>query len=431
VQTDDLGMRNIFDQYSQPENRLTHALVSSLAAEPWLLRRFVRWVTGHVGKHKLEIEEQHVPGEEGGDDEEEAERRGLPDAWIHDGHSWALIIESKINAPLTNGQLKRHRHTAERRGFKDITLVGLVLRRPPRQPIDSLKICEWDSLYTWIRKQKQSQWTRRFTEYMEILERKLVADEYLVDGKLTVFSGIPFAKNYPYNYGEAKRLIRLIMDELRQRSDLKRKLGMNPRRRGRPAITGREGNAVWDFLSLAHAKTSKNFTKFPHLTLGIEQEELTAGVTVPNAIRQEYRHQLLESFDRVIPEVGKNLGRTLARLNGASPWLHVVQRRYPAQRAEPIVDATLEFDLRTALEIPRRKRNSPKHQPEWLRAAYDALTHRHSNMQLWVGASFPYVDCAVVNSPKILDHIASVWLACRPLIRAALGSSSPRGAGIA
>jgi len=36
-------MRNIFDQYTHPENRLTHALMSSLAADPELLRSFVRW----------------------------------------------------------------------------------------------------------------------------------------------------------------------------------------------------------------------------------------------------------------------------------------------------------------------------------------------------------------------------------------------------
>jgi hypothetical protein len=59
-------MRNIFDQYTQPENRLTHALASSLAAEPLLLRKFVKWVTGEriLNGRKLEILEQRLPGEE-------------------------------------------------------------------------------------------------------------------------------------------------------------------------------------------------------------------------------------------------------------------------------------------------------------------------------------------------------------------------------
>ena len=39
-------MRNVFDQYKQPENRLTHALVSSLSEDSNLLKNFVRWIAG-------------------------------------------------------------------------------------------------------------------------------------------------------------------------------------------------------------------------------------------------------------------------------------------------------------------------------------------------------------------------------------------------
>lgn len=41
-------MRNVFDQYEQPETRLTHALLSSLDAYRRLLAKFVRWVTGET-----------------------------------------------------------------------------------------------------------------------------------------------------------------------------------------------------------------------------------------------------------------------------------------------------------------------------------------------------------------------------------------------
>jgi hypothetical protein len=99
-----------------------------------LFRRFVRWLTGSTGvvPRNLDIVEQQLPGEEGVENEEEAERRGLPDAWIHDEDSWALIIESKIQAPLSRSQLDRHRRTAERRGFSDINLVAFVPQPPQR-----------------------------------------------------------------------------------------------------------------------------------------------------------------------------------------------------------------------------------------------------------------------------------------------------------
>lgn len=72
-------MRNIYDQYTEPENRLTHAIVSSLAADRKLLRRFVRWVSGSVPMRikSLEIVEQRLPGDSEVS-EEESELRGIP-----------------------------------------------------------------------------------------------------------------------------------------------------------------------------------------------------------------------------------------------------------------------------------------------------------------------------------------------------------------
>jgi hypothetical protein len=78
-------MRTLFDPYDQPENRLTHALVSCLANDGRLLRDFVEWTTGRriPARRMVRIVEQTLPGEEESS-EEEAERRGLPDAWIYE-----------------------------------------------------------------------------------------------------------------------------------------------------------------------------------------------------------------------------------------------------------------------------------------------------------------------------------------------------------
>ncbi len=75
-------MRNVFDQYSQPENRLTHALLTALDQDRSLLVPFLKWLgIKDVPKPTtLTIVEQSVPGDYQPDiSEEEAERRGLPD----------------------------------------------------------------------------------------------------------------------------------------------------------------------------------------------------------------------------------------------------------------------------------------------------------------------------------------------------------------
>ena len=57
-------MRNIFDQYSQPENRLTHALISSLNEDKKLLSSFIKKFCNNyfsdVGS--LKIDQQTLPG---------------------------------------------------------------------------------------------------------------------------------------------------------------------------------------------------------------------------------------------------------------------------------------------------------------------------------------------------------------------------------
>jgi len=92
-------VRNIFDQYTQAENRLTHALVSSLDADPKLLQKFVRWITNVAPPKSLKIVEQQLPGEFE-QSEVEYERKGLPDAWIHDDAEWSVDLQLKLTRNL-------------------------------------------------------------------------------------------------------------------------------------------------------------------------------------------------------------------------------------------------------------------------------------------------------------------------------------------
>jgi hypothetical protein len=416
-------MRNLFDQFDQPENRLTHALMSSLHEDRRLLNRFVKWATGDqapVGP--LRVLEQALPGEEETLDSDELQRRGLPDGWIHDDDCWALVIESKIECRLEEDQLGRHRSTAQRRGFSKLHLLALVVEFPIRPVVDGTKIKKWTDLYIWLKGQEQdSAWARRLGAYMELLETKLSKDGYLKGGTLTVFTGIPFGKNYPYNYHEAKRLLRLAMVELRLRSDLGKNLEIDKDRQGRDSITGKDSTHVWDYLSLKKAGDANNFTEFPHLTVGIHHEYLHAIVIVPNGIRSEFRRNLLsggsDGFYAIFESILVGLSKSLGDLKGVVPSVEVVQRRYPSQRSEPFIDANLSFDLRTGFGKEYGWQTSPKQQPQWLEAVYSALSSKNSNLQLAVGAKFQFDQFPEMNTRKILDHIADTWLACKPLIQ--------------
>ena len=416
-------LRNIFDQYSQPENRVTHALMTAINEDRKLLGLFLRElikVKAPVDPHNLSVLEQQYPGEEQEEPtEEDLERRGIPDGWIFDIEGgWCVFIETKVIAKLGADQIILHRRTAERRGFHTITAVAIAPVIPPSLPTGTV-LLEWRAVYAWLRRHghDDSKWAARTADYLEIAEAKLIDTQQFLEGTLTMFSGFPFGHDHPFNYLEAKRLLVLAMGELRSRRELMDCLGMNPQVSGRPAIIGRQGDAVWDFLSLSAASEEVNFTKYPHLTLNVGSQAVEAMVTVPHAVNNITRSNLIElgevRFQALAANIVTNLKPLLHDHEGATPWFRGIQRRYPSQRATPFVDARIDFDLRTA--IPSG--GPPKTQPKWLSAAYGSFVNKGtSNYQIQMGVVFRYERCPELRRTNAIDLIASAWLACKPLV---------------
>lgn len=410
-------MRNIFDQYRHPENRLTHALACCLKEDRRLLSSFVSWATktSSPKSARLEIVEQRLPGE-AEIEEEEAERRGLPDAWIYSPDGWALLIESKVASATDLGQIARHLRMAERRGFQDNRLL-LLSFNPPANALARTAHRKWSELYKWAVSQRSSEWAGRLAKYMEVAEGRMLADGYLTEGTLTSFGGIHFDEQNPYSYLESRRLLKLLMDELRARPSLLA-LGIDPSAPGRPAITGRRGDYVWDFLSLAKAQGQETFTRYPHFTLSIQRDSVIVQVTIPNGLDRQLRNRLVDlGYDSFKDSVAAFLrkAKPLLKTAGCRPFVGALQRHYPTQRSNPVVDASLEFDPRTAIASTG---SGVKAQEQWLKATFDAYVNRRSNLQLAVGFSFSYRENSAVRAPSFVALIEQGWLACTPVLKA-------------
>ncbi|MCA0250658.1 MAG: PD-(D/E)XK nuclease family protein [Proteobacteria bacterium] len=355
--------------------------------------------------------------------EVEADKRGIPDAWIFDEEGWCILIESKVQATLDNKQISRHRRTAARRGFQTVIAVAIATGRHERTPIDA-KIVEWKQIYSWLRQTStKSLWAERVADYLDRIEAKLVNSQKGLEGTLTQFSGFRFDSDHPYNYLEGKRLLRLALTDFRDRSILEKNLGVNPEPR-RSAITGSQEDEVWDFLSLSCAADARNFTKYPHLTPAIMSDAVEAMVTIPNAVSGEVRRKLIslgeDGFRSLVEEIVGNLRPLLNKTPAAQPLMRAVQRRYPSQRSKAIHDARIEFDLRTALPFDTTvKRKAPKTQYQWLSAVYGAFANKHgANYQIQVGVVFPYDRCPLIRTPDALNLMVESWLACKPLVDA-------------
>lgn len=412
-------MRNLFDQYTQPENRLSHALATSLAEDDRLLRAFLRWASCELPgrKERLHVGEQQVPGEiEDGSDES----RGLPDIAVHGDEGFCLLVESKIAASVSLRQLERHRRTAERAGFPGARVLVLATDTEGIAPTHDVIPRSWPALYTMMLDQRsRSEWARRLVEYMEVAEVDLAQRGYLREGTLTQFAGIHFDEETPYRYDQAKRLLRLMLDELRLRPDL-RDLGISASGEGRPAITGTRGRSVWDFLRL-EVTASGPFTKHPHVTLSLHPEHIGVMVTLPNGAARHYRRQLEDlgaaGMRELVGVLSVNIERATRGLDGARPVMYVVQRHFASQRSKGVEDAHLGFDLRTAVTTRRGK---IRIQPEWIEAVHQVISSKQSNLQVGVGAEIPY-DSDVVRSRRVLDRVAAVWVALEPWLSRGLG----------
>jgi hypothetical protein len=275
---------------------------------------------------------------------------------------------------------------------------------------------EWRRIYEWLRRQgAHSAWAARAADYLELAEAKLIAAERLVEGSLTMFAGFPFGRERPFTYLEGKRVLGLALGELRNRRDLKSRLGMNPKVPGRPAITGRQDTGVCDVLLLS--ETVDDFTKYPHLALSVRSQDIAAMVTVPNADTSAMRENLKQlgedGFRALTKEIIDNLEPLLHQNEGAKPWCIGVQRRWPSRRATPYTDARIELDLRTAVVGS----GPPKRQLRWLSSAYGSFVNKgSSNYQISMGVVFPYEKCPELRKPDAIELIARSWLARKPLV---------------
>ena len=380
-------------------------------------------VKAPVHETKLLIAEQSVPGDPSEFDEKEAGRRGLPDFIIHDGASWCLFFESKVQAALTQDQLARHERTLRRRGFVDVRRAVLTKANVNAEGAIGLT---WSGLYEWLGKNgTRSEWAERLRSYLRAAEVRLARENYLTEGTLTMFDGFRFSADNPYTYGEAKRLLNLAMTELRKDKSLQR-LGMDPIAPGRVAITGRGGKLVWDFLSLADRPKEKPFTNYPHLSLEVSTDQLQVAVTIPNGVARAVRKRLTDLGDKGLIELNGQILRKGQRIlaRDGSIQAYALQRHYLSQRSPAIVDARIDFKLETCHSDGDGGR--VKCQPEWVQLFAELLRSKRANIEFGYVVHLPW-ETKGLDTRESLGLIVESWHALEPVLDMVRGNAESAG----
>jgi hypothetical protein len=424
-------IRNIFDQYAQPENRLTHALVQVLARDEILAREFLaRFVPGLKvpPKHELCFSCQRFPEQEAELPEaklaeEEEAGGGIPDFWVYrkgddDEPGWAVFCECKVTATLQAEQLKNHAETARKLRFQSPYLLTITPSKPESEAFrllpPSVGACPvaWSEVYEFMEGHTDHEYIEDFLDYMHVVEGMLMTAERDFE-PLTKFTGVPFGASHPYSAIEAKTILRALMRELRPRLGESGVLKVNSEV-GKKAISG-----PWDVVRFGSSEEA--FTKHPHITVGIDREECLIQLTLPDKAQTAYwkriracsGQQLLDAFRGVARGIGPQ------RPLGKGFWeprlrVYLEQVHFWGQR-DPRSDGDLEFDLNTVLY--QQPQANVKPVQAWLPALCSMLTAKpRANFELGLRVRYPYVDGSVCRDAGFIDVLAKSAEALKPFL---------------
>lgn len=432
-------MRNIFDQYSEYENKLTHSLMSCLNEDRNLLNSFfelIKFKPKITESSEIIINEQSLPDQEliFNKDEEEDNKR-LPDGIIYDkknsdgNNKWIVIIESKISkgdselGGLCPNQLKGHLQTVIRRGYSESKIVGITitLKMPNKESKESFngkwKHLTWKEIYGWgVSNHSKSKWAKHLTSYFEVIERKMISEEKnnLVGSVLTMFTGIPFHKEEYSDY-QAKRIINLLMDKLESKDLKKHGLCVGD------GLKKKKNTGTWNIIMFEKFRNNDH-TKVPHCTFAILRDKLGCYVTIPDKAKVEFRYLFKkdkwDKFKQIIEGVVGNMTEKFSDEPGMRPVIKIIQRRY-INRTSEFREAELILDMRTA--FPNKKKRNPdkrnpviKSQPEWLSSVFEVMTNKKANIQFQIGVEFPYIQNGSVAKENADQLIIDSLISCKP-----------------
>jgi len=162
----------LYDQYSNTENRLTHALLHTIGSSSFLFSGFLKNIVGindNLSGGIFEIATEKVPFSSGDDDQKEVE--SIPDAWIiNEQKGIGVVIEVKdIKNSIRIGQLTKHASQIKNYNNPYLLVITPDLKRPAK--IDALKRksqkklnivwCSWDEVYRWLSELQKSQLSKR------------------------------------------------------------------------------------------------------------------------------------------------------------------------------------------------------------------------------------------------------------------------------
>ena len=387
------NLNNIFDPYDQSENRITNALLQTMAKDVDFLKKFLRYnLSLSLNRNSsVVISSQKEPLGLGDSDQDREEIEGIPDGWIIIDENDAVLIESKIvrNA-IRKDQLLAHKKRI--RGYSKKYLC--VITPDDESPIQDMQIeginiswISWSKIYEMLQNNQRNDLPGYFKAQLK---------EYLAMSEdLVGFQGIYFPSD-TFNRREAKIIIKNLIKTIKPEI-----IKILPKLTYEKKTYSQDSHpyavyhgSVWSSLGAV-----ENFTKDMHLTFWIAETHFGMGITVPNDAGKRWRRlksvfKIDESY-QVLLKMLFDLRKNLPNL-----YLEFVHRHY-RQRRDAIIDGIIEVNFDTL-----KGNKSIKPNPLWLSVLRELISHKSGyNRQLMLRTRFFYNDHADIRKAIFKDNI--------------------------
>lgn len=404
------ALNPLYDQYSNQENRLTHALLHTVVSSKWLLSRFLKQIVGvdmPLGGETLEISSQKIPFAHGDDNTKAVE--SIPDGWIvTEGTKLGVAIEVKDKKNVISiRQLEGHCRRIIGYDHPYLLVISPDLTR--HRKVDQFQRKKrnvrviwrsWVEIYRWlinlnISKSAQLKKSQFLVSSMkEYLERRR---------EVLGFLGIYFPSGF--NVTEAKWILDSEMEALQpfMVGSYKKLL------QRRPAITTFSQESVWDCFG-----SEAGFTSDLHITLAIHEKYHDISITVPNSAKHAWsRLKKIFADDANL----KELFSILEKLRHQVPHLFIEfnQRHFIAQKIG-VRDGYMEFNIDTLGAPFKRRTSKTKEFPIWFPAIKGAIENKRKiNAQVMFKARFYLTETKGIDKPQFINVAESTIETFKPL----------------
>lgn len=380
-------LRNVFDQYHQPENHITNSLLLVLDHNRGLLKKTLKYMGIRLSDKKIKLLSQVAP-------KKLNDKASIPDGYIYtDDFDFCIGIETKIvDGDLRHQQLIGHVRQLEQYNTSYLLVLSPDEQEPElikeiRKGYDNIRFISWIDLLKFMsingpdKKKENLIGKYLFNEFMGYMERK---------HHMTPFTGIKFDDGYDEDL--ARHYIKRISENIT--SDI---INLFPECvNTRPNIKG-----AWQAWY-----STDQVQNCVHPSMGIRIDGLRCNIILGNGCKHGWRNlKYILNEDKGKASFIKVLGRIYKKAPQSSQAIIACRQRHYAPGMKSVHDGSTRINIATLIGVDGSKQNLL-----WFNFLKELVnTKSKYNYQMDIGYQIKYDDSEALKTTKATSVILKCY----------------------